>query len=1064
MYRIETKGHMTVKHFISLMFAAFCATALAARDFSGIFLGACPSVSADGSRFVFEWNDSIWVASTSGGTARCLTPAETQESRPMISPDGKRVYFVSNRDGGGKLFALDMETSSVRQITRHSELTVPYSVAPDRESIVCVVLRDAGRVETAYRAALVTPDGSERILMENVNAFEPVVSPDGSRLAFTWREDSIYRKRRHGRSSKDREIWIYDFVTGTYSKLPTAAYSAFSARWRPDGRALYYLGRAEGESVASVREYSFETGKDRKVVSFGDDAAFQPTLSVDGKTMVVRAGFDFWRLDPTQENPLPRVIPLKPDSYPPRLSGTYRRFYDRAWNGDGYGDMNFTSEGREVAFTCGGALYVMDTVVRNPRLVAEESVAWIRECYFTPDARRLYYLVNRGDGSAICYAEREDGSLPWWENTAFRKTKLVDDDTVRSGLTVSPDGTRLAWADALGTYTFCGIDGGDVAYGPKATGAGGYSWSPDSKYIATELIDANGNSDVWILATDGAREPFNLSRNCRWDGTPAWSPDGKIIAWSGDRIGSDLHEISYVYLDPADEVADKQGDITRSRRQICPVDAADGAPADGVRYNIDFDTLQSRIRRTGIKGVLPFFSHDSRTLAYNSGSQTDCVTIPSSMTPRKLSSNTGTFPKWFASNDCLTWSVDGRPAHLDNIFHFKVYREDNLADFRLLAFRIAWGRLRDRFYDTRFRGLDWKAVERKYEDAARNASSYSVFQRVMNMMLGEMDASHTGFYKSADVEKEWIRNPPVHRWEKVTCHLGLVFEPGTFKVARVIEGSPAENIVFPGETVLSIDGAPLVPGQTRIEDLLESVAGHVFQLAVEGRGEPVHVKGSTYSSIRGLVAAEKERGRRKRVHEATGGRIGYVAVSQMDVANYNKFEEEIFSEAWGKDALVIDLRGNLGGFTGDRLLSIVCGPDHSFARSPNGLTGYLFSYWTKPIFSKPICVIVDERTQSNGEIFTHAIKTLGRGKVVGRQTAGEVIATYEKKILDFGILREPFWGWFLPDGTDMDMQGAVPDVEVDFTPADAAAGRDVQLDAAIDILLKETAAGSAACG
>ena len=69
-----------------------------------------------------------------------------------------------------------------------------------------------------------------------------------------------------------------------------------------------------------------------------------------------------------------------------------------------------------------------------------------------------------------------------------------------------------------------------------------------------------------------------------------------------------------------------------------------------------------------------------------------------------------------------------------------------------------------------------------------------------------------------------------------------------------------------------------------------------------------------------------------------------------------------------------------------------------------------------------------------------------------------------KKILDFGILREPFWGWFLPDGTDMDMQGAVPDVEVDFTPADAAAGRDAQLDAAIDILLKETAAGSAACG
>ena len=119
--------------------------------------------------------------------------------------------------------------------------------------------------------------------------------------------------------------------------------------------------------------------------------------------------------------------------------------------------------------------------------------------------------------------------------------------------------------------------------------------------------------------------------------------------------------------------------------------------------------------------------------------------------------------------------------------------------------------------------------------------------------------------------------------------------------------------------------------------------------------------------------------------------------------------------------------------------------------------GYLFGYWTRPVFSKPIVVIIDEEVQSNGEIFSHAIKTLRRGLLVGRQTAGEVIATADTPLLDYGMFREPFWGWFLPDGTDMESGGAVPDIPVDLTPVDEAAGRDPQLDAAIKAISKELA-------
>jgi tricorn protease len=1038
----------------ALLAAAASADALPAAGGEGlsgrVFLGSCPGVLPDGSKFVFEWNDSVWIAPTAGGVASRLTPEETKESWPAVSPDGSKVAFLSNRDSHLKIFELSLESGAMRQVTRHSDFTALSGWSPDGTFLVGAADRDSVPEDKCTRIAFFAPDGSERFPVPGVYSRDAALSPDGRTLAFTHGVPEIYRKRRAGRVSQDPEIWTYDMATGQFAKVPTESDGAFFPRWRPDGGALYYLGRAPDAQVAGVREYDFRKASDREVVSFGDDAAFQPSVSADGRTMVVRAGFDFWRLDPTVASPAPERIDLRPGGFQSRGEGTRRRWYSKAWNFESGGDVSFASGGMEVAFTAGGGLYAMDTSACSPRLVADAKAAMVTECHFTPDGKKLFFLLDRGDSTDLMVAKRADASLPWWENTAFETERLLTQDKIRY-LTVSPDGGLLAWADWRGAMTFADLDGRVVGRSPDAVETGAYAWSPDGSHVAAELLDANGNYDLWIFRTDGEGTPCNVSRSWKWDGTPAWSPDGKILAWSGEKAEGG-HEIRYVYLDPADEAADRRAAADKARRAITGADE----PQQGcAAARIVFDGLPDRVRRTGVSGVCPFFSHDSRTLAFGSGSATDTIRIPDRMKPKRLSARRGRNAKWFAKDDRIAWAVNDSPAHLDTTFEFRVYREDDMADWRELVFRTAWARIRDRFYDRDFHGVDWDAVKAKYLPAARASSSYSVFTRVMLMMLGELDASHLGFYANSTAETEWIRSTGMHAWSGASCHLGVRFAPGSAEVVEVVEGSPAYGKIVPGETVAAIDGRPVSTGAD-VAALLRIPEGRDVLVTVAGReGDPVHVKPVSYPKIRQLMGKERLKAVRAKVHEATGGRVGYLAVPQMNMESYRVFEEEVFSEGWDKDALVIDMRGNLGGFTCDRLLSILCGSDHSKSVAPNGMSGYLFSYWTRPVFPKPIAVIVDERTQSNGEIFAHAVKTLGRGKVVGRPTAGAVIATFDRPLLDYGVMRDAFWGWHLPDGTDMENHPVVPDIEVDFTPVDEADGRDPQLDAAVKALMSE---------
>jgi len=361
------------------------------------------------------------------------------------------------------------------------------------------------------------------------------------------------------------------------------------------------------------------------------------------------------------------------------------------------------------------------------------------------------------------------------------------------------------------------------------------------------------------------------------------------------------------------------------------------------------------------------------------------------------------------------------------------------------------------FYHFSLKGLNWKALTERYQTLAIRARTNQEFDRVFTMMLGELDGSHTGINGPSSFTAA----------SPATGYLGADFTMTAQgpRVRRVITGSPADKKTSKlevGDVIRAVDGRDVAG--LDIADAMLGKSGREVLLTID-RGSPavsttVLIVPTGSGEDSDLRYRQEVLDRRAEVEQLSGGTLGYLHIRAMSQASVDDFERDLFAAAQGKRGLVIDVRDNGGGSTADILLASLTAPQHSYT-APRGVDPSKAAKDAYPRdrrliygYSRPISVLCNENSFSNAEIFSHAIKTIGRGKLVGTATYGGVISTGAATLIDGTTLRTPFRGWFLT-GTDADMEnnGAKPDINVPQLPAEEVAGVDAQLEAAVKELM-----------
>lgn len=1041
-----------------------------------------PAPSPDGARLAFSWQGDIWVAPATGGTAQRITANPGYDHHPVWFPDGQRLAFTSDREGSDDVYVVEPGVGATRRLTFQEAADLAQGVLGD--DVVFTSRRHEGwdRMPAVYRVPVA--GGTERLVCRLL-ALEAVPSPDGRYLALV--RGGTPADRRHYRGSANREIWLYELGTGTLERLTNTAWDEDGVAWA--GNAAMVFRSDGGGEDRNLFRMDLASRKVTRLTGHEGCDVRSPSVSADGKL----AAYELWDAIytvPTDGSATPRRVEfdVPADAVEPAVTRTELR--------DDAEQVAPAPDGSEVALVIRGDVYVvarrakeLTSVAPPPTVRVTSTTARERDVAWSPDGKRLVYASDR-TGTLQLYrakaADRDDGKL--FRASNFVETPLTHGGSDAHSPRFSPDGKRLAFVRGKGGLAVADADGTNERLLFEHWGRIAFAWSPDSRWLAFSREDQEHNNEIWVMPAAGG-QAVNVSQHPGEDVHPVWSQDGRRLYWLAKRHAGRVG-LWAVYLTRADhertaeewielfedEGARKPAGREKAARETGtePSDRPESAekpkekPAPKT-VAIDFDEIHERVRAiTDLPGDVEdsVVSPDSRTVAFVAALEGEKDLYKVRWDGKELARLTtgGAEPTQlaFAQDGKLVFYRTGKgmigSATLEgksgDPVPFAARVDVDRAAQRAEVFDEAWRELDRWFADPKFHGHDWKALRDRYRPLALAAVARRDFDDAVNLMLGELNASHMGF------------RPPAGGPRARTGELGVEVEPSAdgpgVRITEVLPETPASRTdahLIAGERILAIDGKEIGPRDNFFAELAEKQGRRVLLRVAGDRGERDAVV-TAITADQGRQARYRlwVKERRAIAEKLSGGRLGYIHIQGMDEPSLEDFERDLYAAAHGRQGLLIDVRNNGGGWTTDYLMAILDVKRHAWTLPRDGdpsIRAYPGDRLPLPAWTRPAAALCDAASYSNAEIFSWAFKTTKRGPLVGEATFGAVMSTGAARLADGSIVRLPERAWFVAGSNiDEENHGCVPDVTVEQPPEeDLAADRDAQLAKAVEVLL-----------
>ena len=854
-----------------------------------------PSISPDRTEVALVSGGDIWTVPASGGEARLLVSHEANEQRPIYAPDGRSLAFISDRTGGGDIYLLTLATGTLRQLTFDDGLDRLDGWSRDGRWIYFSTSgRDIAGMNDIYRVSV---EGGTPVAVSAdryTSEFFAAPSPDGQRLAFTARGNSAGQWWRKGHSHLDEsELWIlHEGPNGKYEQVTERGAKQGWPMWMGDGKALLFVSDRSG----AQNLWTVTPGQPAKQVTrFEDGRVLWPTISHDGRTVVFERDFEIWKMDLADNRPTRVAITKRGVPAAPML--------EHVTLNNGFQDLALSPDGRKVVFAARGEIWAASA--RDGGDAVRVTRTWARESQidWTPDSRRIVYV-----------SEREGVShLFLFDFTTNSESQLTSGGLGDAAPVVSPDGKAVAFvrdAKELRSLDLTSRQERVLAKGFLSRSNRGVAWSPDSRWVAYVAVSARSFRNLFAVpAAGGDARALTAVPNGNANNL-SWSPDGTYIIFNtnqrtepGETVRVDL-----VLKTPRFR-EDRFRDLFKDEPPRPPsgerrAEAGNNQtpPAPTAPVEIVFDDIRRRLSSlpVGLDVNAQTISPDGRTLlltATAAGQQNLYVYSLDELSrepavARQLTSTAG------AKADAQFTSDSREVFYLEqgriNLMPIETRQARQIAasaemdvDFgqeKMEVFRQAWTYMRDGFYDDKFHGVDWDAVRTIYAARIAGAQSPDEMRRLLNLMVGELNASHMGVARGGGGAGA-NQTPSSGR-------LGLRFDrrtyesSGRFRVSEVIPLGPAAvtRQVNVGDYVTAIDGRS-VNGSTNLDEVLMHTVGRRVSLAVEGNAasekREVLVLPVNMATEKNLLYREWVESNRRYVDKASGGRLGYAHMNDM---------------------------------------------------------------------------------------------------------------------------------------------------------------------------------------